>query len=128
MLPFFLYNMRPGSEASSQQPLEQSPSCSLSPSGPTFLGQEPGACLWALGQALISRRAGEGGGKAGRAGVPMKERSEQLTTSREASMAGGDRISRPSAAAGDGRTCQLVRVVQALVPLAIKQTGQPFSL
>lgn len=41
------------------------------------------------------------------AGVSVKEGSVQLTTSREACMVGGDRISRLSAGAGEGRTCQL---------------------
>lgn len=58
-------------------------------------------------------------------GVPVKEQAGQLPTSREASMAGGDRISR---LCWGRRTCWLERWSRRLVPLAIKKTGEPFRL
>lgn len=60
--------------------------------------------------------------------MPVEEQSVQLTTSREASLVGGDSVSTLSAGAGDGRTCQLMTGVQARMPLTIEQTAEPFSL
>ena len=58
----------------------------------------------------------------------MKEQSVQLTTSREASLVGGDSVSTLSAGAVVGRTCQLMTGVQAQMPLTIEQTAESFIL
>ena len=63
-----------------------------------------------------------------RAGVPVKEQSVQLNTTREASLVGGESVSMLSAGAGDGRTGQLTTGVQARMPLTIEQTAEPFRL
>lgn len=104
LLPFFLFNTRPGSQALSQQPLEKSPSCSLSPSCPTFLGQEhrPASGAWG--------RVGKGESQHDRGAY---EGASSMATSRETSMAGGGQICKLLAGLREGTPCQLAMGVQA---------------